>query len=290
MEFPTLPIEYFDENGLQQSFYVNQFSKHLEQHHAHILHPHAHDFYICILFTHGTGTHTVDFASYPIQPGALFFLQPEHVHYWSFDGAVEGWIFFHSASFYRLHHAYKTINDWQFFKSKNTIPFVQLESPEITQFSNYFLDMYFEYQRREIFGFTKIAALQQLIYVEAARIYAREYLTLPQDETHYHSLFRCFEDAIEEHFTKESSPQFYADLLAISTKHLHRVAVRISGKNPTKIIAERIILEAKRFIVLKEQSLDQIAFELGFENYPYFTRFFKKHCGITPKQFRKASL
>ena len=52
------------------------------------------------------------------------------------------------------------------------------------------------------------------------------------------------------------------------------------------MIRERILLEAKRLLVHSPQTVAEIAYQLNFEDTSYFGRFFKKHTGTTPEQFR----
>jgi AraC-like DNA-binding protein len=58
-------------------------------------------------------------------------------------------------------------------------------------------------------------------------------------------------------------------------------------KTATDVITERIILEAKRMLMYLDESLTEIAFRLGFEEYSYFVRVFRKTSGMTPTQFIK---
>jgi AraC-like DNA-binding protein len=57
-------------------------------------------------------------------------------------------------------------------------------------------------------------------------------------------------------------------------------------KTTTEVIKDRIILEAKRMLMDKKFTVNEIATRLGFDDYSYFTRLFKKHTGITPTDFR----
>jgi AraC family transcriptional regulator, transcriptional activator of pobA len=58
-------------------------------------------------------------------------------------------------------------------------------------------------------------------------------------------------------------------------------------KRATDVIMERVILEAKRMLMYLEESLVEIAFRLGYEEYSYFVRVFRKTSGMTPTQFMK---
>jgi AraC-like DNA-binding protein len=49
---------------------------------------------------------------------------------------------------------------------------------------------------------------------------------------------------------------------------------------------ERVLLEARRLLIQKNSDITQIAFDLGFNDASYFSRFFKKTSGQSPSEFR----
>ena len=94
-------------------------------------------------------------------------------------------------------------------------------------------------------------------------------------------------DIVEENYTKHHSVQFYAAELGISAKRLNEILKQRIGLTLNQFIANMIILEAKRRLVLVDKNVNDIAYELGFKEQAYFSRFFKKHTGETPSQFIK---
>ena len=92
--------------------------------------------------------------------------------------------------------------------------------------------------------------------------------------------------AIEEHFASLHSPGEYAGLLNISTAALNKVAKAHFNKTLSNLITERIITEAKRQLYLTAKPVKQIAFELGFNDEFYFSRFFKGKVAISPQGYR----
>ena len=93
-------------------------------------------------------------------------------------------------------------------------------------------------------------------------------------------------DAIEEHFKSLHSPGDYAKLLNISTAALNKISKTHFNKTLSNLIADRIITEAKRQLYLTSKSVKLIAYELGFNDEFYFSRFFKSNVAISPQFFR----
>ena len=92
---------------------------------------------------------------------------------------------------------------------------------------------------------------------------------------------------IEKHFKTHKTSLFYSDRQNLSLKRLNEITKEAIGKTILNLIHERVLLEAKRLLSLTNKSVKEIAFYLGFEDPPYFYRFFKKHEGLTPEDFRK---
>lgn len=289
MALPRLHIEQFDPERLSRSFYVNRFSEHLVTHHAHISHPHKHAFYITVLMTQGKGTHLIDFTSYTIEPNCLFFLQPEQVHHWEFTEAAEGWIIFHSEDFLSLYSGQSKVTDWLFFGENNPYPKLQVSKQLASKLIPHFQEIYNEANQPDVYTPGKIYLLTQLLYTDISRKYSRENLP-PELENREHFRYRehftRFTTLVNKLFATQKQVAHYANLLGMTPKHLHRICTAISGKKPALIIAERIILEAKRSLVSETQSIQEIAFMLGFETPGHFHSFFRKYVGLTPKNFR----
>jgi len=95
-----------------------------------------------------------------------------------------------------------------------------------------------------------------------------------------------FMQAIKQHILKERSISFYADFLNVSPNHLNKCIKESTGKPASEHISDMILLEAKVMLKQTAHNISEIAIILGFENISYFTRVFKKHNGVTPKDYR----
>ncbi|NQX92798.1 MAG: AraC family transcriptional regulator, partial [Flavobacteriales bacterium] len=105
------------------------------------------------------------------------------------------------------------------------------------------------------------------------------------DDQHI-DVIREFSALVEKHFKTKHKVQDYADMLFKSPKTLSNVFHQYGNKSPKAIIHERIILEAKRQFHYTDHSVKEVAFELGFEDPGSFSRFFKKHTGMTVSEFK----
>jgi AraC family transcriptional activator of pobA len=75
-------------------------------------------------------------------------------------------------------------------------------------------------------------------------------------------------------------------MLSISAKALNRISKTHFNKTLSNLIAERIIIEAKRELYLTAKSVKMIAYELGFNDEFYFSRFFKINAAVSPQIYR----
>jgi AraC-like DNA-binding protein len=97
---------------------------------------------------------------------------------------------------------------------------------------------------------------------------------------------KAFKQLLEKKYCTIKRPSEYADLLNISTSYLNECIKNATGFSVTQQIQGRIILEAKRLLYHTNKSVKEIASELGYEDYPYFSRLFSKTTGISALAFR----
>lgn len=98
--------------------------------------------------------------------------------------------------------------------------------------------------------------------------------------------FRQFQQRIRQVGTTHSIAQF-ADDLAITPVHLNRICQAIAGKSASQLVQEHILAEARKYLTYTSYSVSEIAYRLHFEYPNYFARFFRKHTGLSPTEFRE---
>lgn len=96
-----------------------------------------------------------------------------------------------------------------------------------------------------------------------------------------------FLELMETHFLEHTNADFYADEIGISMKRLNQILKEKLNLTAKQIIQQRQITEAKRSLVRSEITTKELAFKLGFDSISSFSRFFKKHIGVSPSVFRQ---
>lgn len=100
---------------------------------------------------------------------------------------------------------------------------------------------------------------------------------------HVHAFSRLLEQDFREHRPIEH----YAAALGISAAHLNALCRRLAGQSALQMIHQRLLLEAKRNLVYTAMTIQQVSDSLGFSEPAYFSRFFKRYAGVSPRAFRE---
>jgi AraC family transcriptional regulator, transcriptional activator of pobA len=283
---PVYDIDNFTYRGTESIFYANTFPDHLKQHAHLILAPHRHVFYVGVLFTKGSGIHEIDFTVYDIVPGSVFMLFPGQVHTWKVSKDIDGYIVFHEKEFYNLNFTREKVENYPFFSSTENTPLIKLKDGEISGIEKSFREIVTEYRSRQLMGFQKICSLLNVLYVDLSRAYLPVAQRAKQNETQLVQI-RRLEILVENNFRSIKYPGQYAQMMFMSEKNLNRICKITFNKTTSDVIADRIMLEAKRMLVHSKFSVIQISVELGYIDNSYFIRVFKKRTGETPMQFIK---
>lgn len=102
-------------------------------------------------------------------------------------------------------------------------------------------------------------------------------------------LLSRYTQAVEAHYARQPSVEELAYAIGISVAHLNSICRELAGQSPLQIVHQRVLLEAKRNLIYTAMTVSQIADRLGFGDPAYFSRFFRRLVGVSPKAFRAAN-
>lgn len=242
--------------------------------------PHKHDFFLFLLFEAGSGTHTIDFVEHHVTANQIHLLFPDQVHSWKLgDGTVAQQIMVSQRIFETFTHSLR----YDLVHYQNH-PVVNLR-PQI------FRELLYEFKAiaseliSETILWDIISARCRII----AQMVSREAEKAFEDLRIYHSKPVLFEynTMINTHFRDQKSVSFYAEKLNISPNYLNILCKRHFHTSATALIHNRLTLEAKRLLLTSKKPIKEIAYDLGFYDLAYFSKFFKSQTGVGPREFRE---
>lgn len=242
--------------------------------------------YYYILAFDGDAHFFVDFVEYTTQGKTLLFLSPYQLLKWGRgDNFSLTSVAFH-ADFYCIeYHKKEVACNGILFNNIYDAPFVAVSAETYAEVLSNIEKIKNYGEPKNNFDESILKSYLQLILALSSK--EKQYkITNPINFKTDLSQIASFQQLIEQHFLTQKSPSFYADLYGISVNAFSKKVKKHFGKTPTQLLQERTILEAKKQLHLTHQSVKEIAYNLGFEDEFYFSRFFKNAVGISPTFYR----
>ena len=109
----------------------------------------------------------------------------------------------------------------------------------------------------------------------------------PVGNLRQHRALAQFRALLERHYAEHWPVSRYARQLGMTVARLNRIARAQSGHSAFGLVQERLLLEARRRLTFVAMPVAQVAHELGFRDPAYFSRFMKRHGGLSPRAFRQ---
>jgi AraC-like DNA-binding protein len=267
-------------------FMIESFGPYLERQSPHLHHAHRHIFYHLVCFSHGAGSHSIDFLRYPVEAGQIYFMPPGQVHSWSFEGRQEGWVINFSVDFLRaflLDQGY--LDRFAFFSGRAEDSVVRLVPPVREQVYELLEQMLrqFDGGDRSDADLLRVRLLELFLVVRAGMPAGHAAHAMGQKQ----QMMVQLRGLIDQHYKTLRLPGEYARLLHITPNHLNSLCQELLGRPAGAVIRDRVLLEAKRLLTNADMTAAEIAYELNFQDNSYFSRFFKKYEGVTPEGFRR---
>lgn len=163
-------------------------------------------------------------------------------------------------------------------------PCQPLEDESLKSLENYFYMMKKAIKATDNPNRIEVARHLTLAFMYGFRHYFHP--AINEDISHNQLLVERFLALTEREYHQEHLFKYYADKLCLSAKHLSKVIKNTTGKSANEWIDDYIMLEAKALLKSTDMTIQQISDELGFDNQSFFAKYFKRHLGKTPKQYK----
>jgi AraC-like DNA-binding protein len=246
------------------------------------------DFFRLMGVLQGSASMMVDFSTLPLSTGAWLLIRPGQVVRYDFSSPWDGWqvVFKPEALLPRVRGS--STDEVGLLRRLEDLPCLSLlDAPQHARMNQSLASMQADCQlpcdielRNTLLRLQLTAALLRLSLWQPATP-AR-----PSDSPSALGHFKRFRQLLEVEFAAQHQVQFYAQRLGMSEKNLARASQAGMGLSPKAIIAQRLVLEAKRLLAHTHLPVQSIADQLGFDEATNFVKFFRREQAVTPTQFR----
>jgi AraC family transcriptional activator of pobA len=240
----------------------------------------------CVMVATGPVTVTLDEARTDLSGPAVMIIPAGTVHSFRFRAETRGHVL--TLDLDRLLAATTAAHRAPIEKLFSAPRAVDLgEDPALAAQAGQFLEQLTHEFRQPQSSFAPIAGWLAcvVLWILAAKITAES--TAESLRGHDVDRLRRFRLLIESHYLRHWPVQRYARRLALSETSLNRLCRRLAGGTAFDLIQQRLALEARRRLVYVTSSVSAIGSELGFKDPAYFSRFFRRHSGLSPNEFRR---
>lgn len=227
--------------------------------------------HVLIVPTTGGGTHSIDFCPFTITPGSAYHVQPGQVQEWDPAADFEATVVV----------ADPELCPPGLFSAADLRPQVDL-GPTAEVVSAVAADLVREAAAPNPDRFVLLASTVLLMH-HVAKAGTRTEAPVPLAQAEVLRLFRA---ELESGYTETRSVSDYARRIGTSTKTLSRATAGLTGVSPKELIDRRVVLEARRLLAHSTESASTIGTMLGFSEPTNFTKFFARHTGVSPQEFR----
>jgi len=248
------------------------------------------NFYSLIWVKDGIGTIKADFSEYSLQNDTLFAFSPYQPFMFKAEKLQGIAINFH-ADFFCIHEYNNEINaNGVLFNNVYKPPYVFVTEQTAAMFNMLVTQLKTEIQNKAIAQKVLLVSYLKIFLIAAVRLKIEQQPLAEQAVADLKEIFilNQLKNAIEKDYKTKHSASDYTEDLSISAKSLAKLIKIHFNKTLTDLIAERIIIEAKRELYLTDKTIKEIAYELGYIDEYYFSRFFKLNTDVSPKLYRES--
>jgi AraC-like DNA-binding protein len=244
---------------------------------------HRDDYYLFLFIERGAGKGIVDFEEYALSERSVYCILPGQVHFPVGNINICGWILAVDSMMVKDEHK-KVFEKISFVKSE-----VKLDDDTINDLKSCVSMLHKRLLSANRPAERDIVHSLLSAYIGIiAEIYQKGFPVSINNRAA--TITSRFKSLLSAHYKSLKRPSQYASRMSISSVYLNEAVKKTTGLAVSDCIRNEIVIQAKRLLFYTSMSVKEIALELGYDDYAYFTRLFTRASALSPTQFRKKYL
>jgi AraC family transcriptional activator of pobA len=236
---------------------------------------HAHEYNEILIFIEGGGKHNINFKNYCIRPHSIHLLAANDFHWVERSMHSTGFAIVYKDQFLQK---LQIVNpNFDFCSLFNHSRIINLNEKEIEDFEFIFKEL----QHNK----TQSAYMLQVIATFISKIANLEYINQPTAKI-FDPIVNDIIKLIDRNYKEKKTIDFYANELNLTARTLQNRFKKASSITINQLIQERTLKEAKKLLCIGNNSVNEIALELGFKEPAHFSNWFLKHAKCKPTEYR----
>ncbi len=244
---------------------------------------HRHDFHELFFIASGTGQHMIDLELVTVNAPCVHVVAPGQVHQLQRSADMHGLVvMFGTDAHLGQGHSARA----ELFAHAHGSPAFELSAEELREAQALVQLMETELDRSTGPVAEIVEGYLGILLIKCAH-WAREGRTEPAAQEGTNDVVRRFIELLERGYLTERQVNHYAEQLAVSPDHLNELVKERTGRTASKVIQDRLLLEAKRLLLHADLSIKEVGYALNMTDPAYFTRWFSKMEDRTPAAYRE---
>lgn len=236
----------------------------------------------------GNGTYDIDFSTFNVEGSGIFCISPNQIFTVRNEKVKTAYELSFDKDFYCVEaHGKEIACNGLLFNNVHRATGVSIDKEEAPAFSLMVKNMISELMNPGNAHREMLETSLRMFMIQVLRLIDHNEQKVGVETHQKNQTVIDFIALVDKHFKTKHSVSEYAGELFISPKSLTKKLNSLGYPTPTKVIRERIMIEAKRMLKFGSENVKEIAYDLGFEDPAYFSRLFAKTEGLTPLEYRK---
>lgn len=243
---------------------------------------HKHSYFSIFLFEKGGGSHEINFETHSIESNSVHFVFPNQVHQVKRELDTSGYVVIVSKEYLeKVNYKLYTL----LFSLYYLEPILNLNTSKFLGFIEIINKIAGEKSNTDLHSKEIIESYIRILLNHFLRIKENKDIIGEQKDYEF-TVFINFLILLEDHFLEHNLIHYYTNKLNITERKLNSLCKKFKNCTVSKLIKERIVLEAKKMLANTDSPIKEVVYSLNYDDVANFNKFFKSNTGVSPSQFR----